>query len=119
MDSPSCLEYAYPGALKQVIKYPLVLNPHATYDYFEKRRGFSIFAILKNPMVLMMLFSAGLMFAMPKMMEGLSEEEKQQLRAQQQAQDPTQMLSKMWGEVTGAGEEESSSRTARRARKRD
>ena len=29
MDSPSCLEYAYPGALKQTIKYPLVLNPHA------------------------------------------------------------------------------------------
>jgi ER membrane protein complex subunit 7 len=71
MDAPKCLEYAYPGALKQVIAYPLVLRPHATYTYFEKRQGLSLFSILKNPMVLMMVFSLGLMFLMPKMMEGL------------------------------------------------
>lgn len=71
MDAPKCLEYAYPGALKQVIAYPLVLRPHATYTYFEKRQGLSLFSILKNPMVIMMVISLGLMFLMPKMMEGL------------------------------------------------
>jgi hypothetical protein len=71
MEAPKCLEYAYPGALKQVIAYPLVLRPHATYTYFEKRQGFTLFSILKNPMVLMMVFSLGLMFLMPKMMEGM------------------------------------------------
>ena len=118
MDSPSCLEYAYPGALKQTIKYPLVLNPHAKYDYFEKRRGFNLFVILKNPMVLMMGFGAILMFLMPKMMEGLSEEEKLQLRQQQQAQgDPTQMLSKMFGDITGTGGNEDSAAASRSARR--
>jgi hypothetical protein len=70
MGSPKCLEYFYPGATKQPAAYPLVLNAIATYDYFEKRQGFSVFTILKNPMVLMMGFSAVLMFLMPKMMEG-------------------------------------------------
>jgi hypothetical protein len=49
IDSPKCLEYAYPGAMKLSIKYPLVLHPHATYQYFEQRRGFSVFSLLKNP----------------------------------------------------------------------
>mmetsp|Transcript_9251 Transcript_9251/g.9943 ORF Transcript_9251/g.9943 Transcript_9251/m.9943 type:complete len:223 (+) Transcript_9251:73-741(+) len=110
MDSPKCLEYAFPGAPKRTLKYPLILNPKGTYQYFEAKRGFSIFGLLKNPMVIMMLFSVGLMVLMPKMMEGLEPEEKARMKEQMKnQQDPSQMLTKMWGEITGGGEEEESS----------
>ena len=113
MDTPKCLEYAYPGAVKQVTKYPLVLYPHAKYEYFTKRKGFNIFGLLKSPMVLMMLFGGGLTFLMPKMMEGMDEEEKEIMRKQMKAQqDPTKMLSQMF---TGAApEDEGKSRKERR-----
>jgi hypothetical protein len=104
MSSPNCLEYFYPGATKQPAAYPLVLNAIATFDYFEKRQGFSIFSMLKNPMVLMMGFSAVLMFVMPKMMEGLEPEEKEAMKKQMaMQQDPTKMLGQMFG---GGGEPE-------------
>lgn len=104
-EPPKCLEYYYPGATKQPAAYPLVLNAIATYDYFEKRQGFSIFSILKNPMVLMMGFSAILMFAMPKMMEGLEPEEKERMQKQMAMQnDPSKML----GQLFGGGEPEPS-----------
>lgn len=102
MDSPKCLEYAFPGAAKKAIRYPFVLSPNATYQYFEAKKGFSVFSIFKNPMVLMMVFSAGMMYYMPKMMEGLDPEEKARMQKQMAAQnDPTKMLSQMWGEMTG------------------
>lgn len=106
MDEPNCLEYPYPGASKQVTSYPLVLHPHATYEYFEKKKGFSMFSILKNPMVIMMVMSAGLMFLMPKMMEGLDPEEKARMQQQMKnQQDPSKMMSQLWGDLTGAQEE--------------
>jgi len=121
MDVPKCLEYAYPGAAKAPIKYPLVLSPHATFEYFEERKGLSIFSLLKNPMVLMMLVSVGMMTIMPKMMEGLDPEEKEQMRKQMKAQqNPTQMLSQMWGEMTGEEEKDKGkTRRERRRNKRD
>ena len=56
-EPPKCIEYAYPGAAKMATKYPLELMPHAKYQYFEKKRGFSLFGLLKNPMVLLMAVS--------------------------------------------------------------
>ena len=107
MESPKCIEYAFPGAPKRALKYPLVLNPKGTFQYFETKKGFSIFALLRNPMVIMMLFSVGLMVMMPKMMEGLDPEEKAKMKEQMKnQQDPSQMLSQMWGEITGGAEEE-------------
>jgi hypothetical protein len=107
MDQPKCLEYAYPGAPKAMTPYPLVLTAHATYQYFEKRAGISIFGMLKNPMVLMMIVSAGFMFLMPKMMEGLEPEEKAKMKKQMESQqDPTKMLSQMWGDISGTNTEE-------------
>ncbi len=107
MDAPKCLEYAFPGAQKRALKYPLVINPKGTYQYFEAKKGFSIFSLLRNPMVMMMLFSVGLMVAMPYMMEGLEPEEKARMREQMKnQQDPSAMFSQMWGDITGAGEEE-------------
>ena len=121
MDAPKCLEYTYPGAVKNPIKYPLVLTPYATYDYFEPKRGFSIFGLLKNPMVLMMLVSAGLMMGMPKLMENLDPEEKEVMRKQMQAQsNPTEMLSQMFnmgGNEDSAADSAKSRRERRRAKK--
>lgn len=115
MDAPKCLEYAYPGSSKVAIKYPLVLAPHATYDYFLPKKGFSIFSMLKNPMVLMMLVSGALMYYMPKMMEGLDPEEKEQMRKQMQAQsNPTEMLSNMFG---GGGDAADAGKTRRERRR--
>lgn len=97
-EPPKCLEYLFPGAKKQFAKYPLVLTSIAKYEYFEPRRGFSIFSILKNPMFLMMGVSAILMLWMPKMMEGLDPEEREQMKRQMEMQkDPTKLLSQLWG----------------------
>lgn len=105
MDAPKCLEYAYPGATKKSIAYPLLLTAHASYQYFEARKGFSVFSILKNPMFLMMAVSVGFMFVMPKMMENLEPEEKARMQQQMEMQkDPTKMLASLWGDVTGGQE---------------
>jgi hypothetical protein len=114
MDKPKCIEYAYPGANKQPIAHPLVLTAHATYEYFEQRAGFSIFSLLRNPMLLMMLFTVGMMYLMPKMMENLEPEEKEKMRAQMEMQkDPTKMLSHLFG----LGEEEEPAKPARRTKR--
>lgn len=98
MDAPKCIEYAYPGANKQSIPHPLTLTALAKYQYFEQRPGFSIFSLLKNPMLLMMIFSVGLMYAMPKMMEGLEPEEQERMRKQMEMQkDPTKMIASLFG----------------------
>lgn len=81
-----------PGASKQAIPHPLELTAHASYEYFEARQGFSIFSILKNPMMLMMIVSVGGMVLMPKMMEGLDPEQKEQMQRQMaMQQDPSKV----------------------------
>lgn len=102
MDSPKCVMYAYPGAAKKPVDHPLTVTAYATYEYFEKRPAFSIFVILKNPMFLMMAVSVGLMFMMPKMMEGLDPEEKARLKEQMASQqDPSKMMSNLFESFTG------------------
>lgn len=92
MDSPKCIEYIYPGAPKQAVSYPLELIAHASYQYYEARQRFSIFAIFKNPMLLMMLVMGGMMFMMPKMMENLDPEQKEQMQRQlEMQQDPSKV----------------------------
>ena len=94
MDSPKCIEYVYPGAPKQAIPHPLELTAHASYEYYEPRQGFSILSILKNPMLLMMIVSVGMMVLMPKMMEGLDPEQKEQMQKQMaMQQDPSKVRS--------------------------
>jgi ER membrane protein complex subunit 7 len=113
MSEPKCLEYAYPGANKQVLdcakkdstsssSVHVTLTTVAMYDYFEKRSGFSIFSILKNPMILMMVFSVGIMYFMPQMMEGLDPEEKARMKKQMEMQqDPSKMISSLWEGLSG------------------
>lgn len=105
---PKCLEYLYPGAKKKFAKYPLVLIAMAKFEYFEPRRPFSMLSLLKNPMFLMMLVSVGLMFMMPKMMEGLDPEEREQMKKQMELQkDPSKMFSQLLSGMTGSEETQS------------
>lgn len=105
--SLSCIEYAYSGAAKRPVELPLNIFATATYEYFEVRKGFSVFGILRNPMFLMMAFSAGMMLLMPKLMEGMDDEEKARMKQQMEMQkDPTKMLGQLWGDITGANAEE-------------
>lgn len=104
MDSPKCIEYAYPGAPKNVIQHPIHLKAHAKYEYFQPKKGFSPTMLLKNPMMLMMLVSIGMMFLMPKMMENMEPEERERMQKQMAAQqDPSKMLSNLWQDLSGAG----------------
>lgn len=115
MDKPKCIEYSFPGAPKQVAVHPLILKAHATYEYFEKRPGFSVFSILGNPMMLMMVVSVGLMMLMPKMMEGLEPEEREKMKKQMEMQkDPSKMLSQILGDLTGTPEEEPKPKSRRK-----
>ncbi|KAL7458444.1 hypothetical protein ACHAWC_011085 [Mediolabrus comicus] len=107
MDSPKCIEYVYPGAPKQAIPHPLELTAHASYEYYEKRQGFSIFSILKNPMLLMMIFTFGMIFMMPRLMEDMDDDQKQMMQKQMQfQQDPSKMLTSMFQGLTGIGDGE-------------
>jgi ER membrane protein complex subunit 7 len=95
----SCIEYYYPGATKHTIDDSnlLVLTVLASYEYFETKRGFSLLSILKNPMVLMMIFTGGIMYMLPKMMEGMDPEERAMMQKQiQMQQDPTKMMSSLF-----------------------
>lgn len=53
-------------------------------------------------MVLMMVVCFGFMVLMPSMMSGLDDEQKKQMKEQMELQqDPSKMLSQMWGEIRG------------------
>jgi len=52
------------------LPYPLSLRSLGKEDYFTIPTGLNLLGMLKNPMVLMMMFSGIMMFAMPKVMVG-------------------------------------------------
>ena len=61
-----------------------------------------MFVILKNLIVLMMVFLLGMMCLVPKMMEGLAPGEKECMKQQMVAQqDPTKILGELFGESFG------------------
>lgn len=92
------LEFAYPGAAKQAASYPIVATAHGKVAYFQKREGFNYKSILYNPMIIMMLVTGVLVFAMPKMMQNMDPEEMKQMQEQmRKQQDPKEMMSSLFG----------------------
>lgn len=90
------VEFKYPGAKRTPISYPIVLTALAPVAYFQQRPPINIVGmLLGNPMMLMMLFSVGVMVLMPKLTEGMDEEELKKLQAEQG--DPMKSLQKMMG----------------------
>ncbi|XP_002128664.2 endoplasmic reticulum membrane protein complex subunit 7 [Ciona intestinalis] len=51
-----------------LVKYPLDLKPLGLVKYFQTREKFSIFDMLKNPMVLMMVLPMLMLVVLPKLM---------------------------------------------------
>merc|ERR1712187_307323 len=69
------------------LKYPLGLAPSDMYAYLEKREDFNVLSVLKSPMMLMFLFSFGVMFLLPKL-QPMIEEEKERQRLETQEKQP-------------------------------
>ncbi|KAJ1458119.1 hypothetical protein M885DRAFT_514218 [Pelagophyceae sp. CCMP2097] len=98
-----CLEYKYPGAAKNALAYPIRLDAHLKYEYFDKREQVGLHTLLQNPMYLMIGVTAILVFLMPKLMESMDPEEMKKMQEQMgSAQDPASMLKTLFG----GGEEE-------------
>lgn len=80
----------------------LTLTAVGNYQYFKKRQGVSITKMMMNPMFLMMAFSLGLMFLVPKLTEGMDPEDFKQIQEDQKKNksddvDPQKMLNDLLG----------------------
>ncbi len=108
--SITVVEYKYHGAKRMPSTYPLVVTAVAQIEYFQTRPPFSIVgALMGNPMLLIMLFSAVMVVGMPKLMAGMSPEELEELKKQSAGGaggDPMKQLSKLMGGATGAAANE-------------
>ncbi|KAI8080147.1 uncharacterized protein B0P05DRAFT_612229, partial [Gilbertella persicaria] len=55
------------------VSHPFELQAKAEAEYFMQRQGFNVMGMFKNPMFLMLGFSAIMMFFMPKIMSSLQD----------------------------------------------
>lgn len=55
-------------AAPATLPYPITLSPLARLDYYTKQEAFNVVGMFKSPMMLMMLFAGGMVFAMPYLM---------------------------------------------------
>eukprot|EP01012_Entosiphon_sulcatum_P002656 TRINITY_DN1058_c0_g1_i1.p1 TRINITY_DN1058_c0_g1~~TRINITY_DN1058_c0_g1_i1.p1 ORF type:complete len:186 (-),score=35.98 TRINITY_DN1058_c0_g1_i1:177-713(-) len=60
------------------LPYPLILEPKAKANYFAVREVYDVTAMLKQPMVIMMLIGAVMVFLMPRLAD--QDEMKQQMQ---------------------------------------
>lgn len=64
-----CLEYRYPGAVKQPMNYPIELQAQVKLNFFEARPKVSVMGMLMgNPMMLMMGVMVLALTLFPKML---------------------------------------------------
>ncbi|GBG77607.1 hypothetical protein CBR_g24053 [Chara braunii] len=70
----------------------MVLHPLQPIEYYEKREPFSVSGMLKNPMVLMVLFMVVAMFLLPKLVENMDPEAMREL---QQEMTPQPAMAKV------------------------
>jgi len=89
---------------KELLPYPLELEPIAKTPYFQKRETFSIFDQLKNPMVLFMVLPMLLVFMLPKLMDLQDPEIKKEMEEQMktmkkgsQLPDASELMSNFFG----------------------
>ncbi|CAE7659697.1 unnamed protein product, partial [Symbiodinium microadriaticum] len=100
------VEYKYPGSPRSQTPYPIVLTPLAKYNYFQVKEGFSLYRTLfKNPMMIMMVVSLGVIMFFPKLMSGMDKDQMKEIMEQQKQAgmdggDPTAALKKMFGMET-------------------
>ncbi len=92
------IEYKYPGAARTTSTYPIELTALTPMRYFHKPPEFSIWGLIRgNPMIIMMVLSAGLMFALPQMLKNLDPDAMKELEEMQQNQEnPMDALKSMF-----------------------
>ncbi len=66
-----------------LLAYPLVLTPRVHHKYFVPPESFNILGMLKSPMVLMMIFTGGMVLAMPYLMKNMDPESLEEFKEQQ------------------------------------
>ncbi|KAG0182362.1 hypothetical protein DFQ29_004602 [Apophysomyces sp. BC1021] len=86
------------------VNYPVEWRAKAEAEYFMERQGFNVMGMFKNPMFLMLGFSAVMMFVLPKMManidpEAMNEITQSQTDAQKMLYDMPS-LSQMFGQTS-------------------
>lgn len=93
-----CVEYKYPGATKVAAPYPLRLVGGGKKQYFDVREQPGLHTLFRNPMMLMLVVTGGLVVLMPKMMENMDPDEMKKMQEQMgAANDPAQMLKNLFG----------------------
>jgi len=95
----SVIEYKYLGATKIPKPHPIVVQAIFPTPYFAKREGFSIIRLITgNPMMVLMLFTFGIMMFYPKMMQDLNSNEAMKgIEKHMDADDPMKPWKKLMG----------------------
>ncbi|KAF5382920.1 hypothetical protein D9757_006372 [Collybiopsis confluens] len=65
------------------LSYPLKLSARQKSNYFVPVESFNIMGMLKNPMILMMIFAGGLVLGMPYLMKNLDPESLEDFKKEQ------------------------------------
>ncbi|KAI6147654.1 hypothetical protein BKA82DRAFT_4142851 [Pisolithus tinctorius] len=53
------------------LPYPIILSPRSKNSYFKPHESFSLLGMFRNPMMMLMLVTAGMLLAMPYIMKNL------------------------------------------------
>nr|CAB3242434.1 ER membrane protein complex subunit 7 [Phallusia mammillata] len=83
------LNLVKPSAVS-LLKYPVDLKPIGLTKYFQEREKFSIFDMLKNPMVLMMVLPMLILVVLPKMMNTSDPEVRKEMEESMKMFNPGQ-----------------------------
>uniref|UniRef100_A0A7S1J7N9 ER membrane protein complex subunit 7 beta-sandwich domain-containing protein n=1 Tax=Eutreptiella gymnastica TaxID=73025 RepID=A0A7S1J7N9_9EUGL len=81
----------------ETVAYPLLMEPKSKATYFVPREEYNMSGILKNPMLLMMIFFGVMAFALPKMAD--PEEMKAQMKEMGMDNGQPPSLSGLWNQI--------------------
>ena len=101
------------SALPTKAAYPLSIAPLSAAAYFAVREGFSPLSLLQQPMALMTGFMLLMVLLVPRMMSGMSDEEKREMASMQQSFSVTQLLKNTQAAAAGSSEPQQRSRVTR------
>ena len=91
-----------PTALPTRVAYPLSIHALAATSYFTPREPFNPMSILKQPMALMVVGMLVMTIVVPRMMGGMSEEEKREMAQMQSSMSISGLMKNVESKVQGA-----------------
>ncbi|QRV90698.1 imitation switch two complex protein [Ceratobasidium sp. AG-Ba] len=68
-----------PSVNSPTLAYPLTLTARGKNSYFVPREGFNVAGMFQNPMMMMMVITGVMVLFMPKLMESMGDEMKQEI----------------------------------------